>query len=248
MLTQIDNKQNQIKALLFKWLNKRVTAEGWAWLESKIAEVADSKERILFTSFSAVPRYLGKKKLNLSIAELQEAQELIAGWIPIEWSCDDVGRTLLLLCFPHDDSDKYVATLDKIVATADVGEAIAFYQSLPLLPDPEKFQLRAAEGIRTNMTAVFNAVALNNPYPAKYLNDLAWNQMVLKALFVGSSLNAIYGLNMRNNQQLSQMLVDYTRERLAANRTVSPQLWELAMPFQPQTIKELKARSLKIAS
>ena len=248
MLTQIDIKQNQIKALLFKWLNKRITAEALAWLEGKIAEVADSKERTLFTSFSAVPRYFGKEKLNLSIAELQEAQELITGWIPVDWSCDGVGRTLLLLSFPHEDSNNYVATLDKIVASADVGEAIAFYQSLSLLPDPEQFQLRAAEGIRTNMTAVFNAVALNNPYPAKYLNDLAWNQMVLKALFVGSSLNGIYGLNMRNNQQLSQMLIDYARERLAANRTVNPQLWELAMPFQPQVVKELQARSSKIIS
>lgn len=248
MHTQLDTKQNQIKALLFKWLNNRVTAEDWAWLECKIAEVADSKERTFFTSFSAVPRYLGKEKLNLSIAELQEAQELIAGWIPIEWSCDDVGRTLLLLSFPHYNSDYYIATLDKIVASADVGEAIAFYQSLPLLPYPEKFQLRAAEGIRTNMTAVFNAVALNNPYPAKYLDDLAWNQMVLKALFVDSSLNAIYGLNMRNNQQLSQMLIDYGRERLAANRTVSSQLWELAMPFQSQAVRELRKRSLTITS
>lgn len=249
MLTQLDIKQHQIKVLLFKWLNKRVTADGLAWLDRKTAEVANNAaERTLFTSFSAVPRYLGKEKLNLSVAELQEAQEFIAGWIPIDWNCDDVGRTILLLSFPHPDSVHYVATIDKIVASADVREAIAFYQSLSLLPYPEQFQLRAAEGIRTNMTAVFNAVALNNPYPAKYLDDLAWNQMVLKALFVGTSLNAIYGLNMRNNQQLSQMLIDYARERLAANRTVSPQLWELAMPFLPQAVKELQTRSLTIAS
>lgn len=97
-----------------------------------------------------------------------------------------------------------------------MGEAIALYQSLFLLPYPEKFKLRAAEGIRTNMTSVFNAVTLHNPYPAEYLDDLAWNQMILKALFVGTLLHPIYGLKQRNNQQLSQMLLDYARERLAA--------------------------------
>ena len=156
---------------------------------------------------------------------------------------DRAGRILLLLSFPSEDSDRYVATLEQIIAAADVEEAIAFYRSLPLLPYPEKFQLRAAEGIRTNMTSVFNAVALNNPYPARYLDDLAWNQMVLKALFVGSPLHPIYGLESRNNQQLCQMLIDYACERLAAHRTVSSELWELVMPFKPEVVAELKSTS-----
>ncbi len=77
---------------------------------------------------------------------------------------------MLILSFPQENGDRYVATLDKIFGAADLGEAIALYQSLPLLPHPEKFKLRTAEGIRSNMTSVFNAVALNNPYPAQYLN------------------------------------------------------------------------------
>jgi hypothetical protein len=77
------------------------------------------------------------------------------------------------------------------------------------------------------MTAVFNAVALQNPYPAEYFDNIAWNQMVLKALFVGSPLNLIYGLKQRNNSDLSQMLIDYADERKAANRDVSHELWKL---------------------
>ena len=108
--------------------------------------------------------------------------------------------------------------------------------------------MQAAEGIRTNMTSVFNAVALDNPYPANYLDDLAWNQMVLKALFVGSPLHRIYGLERRNNQKLSQMLVDYASERLAANRTVNSELWELAMPFQAEAVAKLKSISTVASS
>ena len=150
--------------------------------------------------------------------------------------------TILILSFPQDDADRYVSTLNKIFAAADMQEAIALYQSLPLLPYPERFKLRAAEGVRTNMTAVFNAIAINNPYPAQYLDDLAWNQMILKALFVGTPLHPIYGLKSRNNPQLAQMLVDYDRVRLAAQRTVSPELWDLVAPFDQQAIADLQPK------
>ncbi len=241
MLNEINTRVNKVISLLFEYLESRISTEGRVWLSQKTSEIRDGAlERIFFTSFSAVPRYLGKEKLNLSTGELKAAQELVPGWNPTHWTSDQVGRTLLLLSFPSADAAKYVATLDKIMAAADVGEAIAFYKSLPLLPHPEKFQLRAAEGIRTNMTSVFNAVAHHNPYPATYLDDLAWNQMVLKALFVGSPLHPIYGLERRNNPQLCQMLIDYACERLAANRTVSAELWELVMPFKPEAVAELK--------
>ena len=241
MTSDKDIKNNKIIALLYSWLETRTSTKSLAWLKSKQEEITQkATEKILFTGFSSVVKYLGKQKLELSIEELQAANKLIYGWNPIDWTLDQVGRTLLILSFPHDNVDKYVATLDKIFAAADVGEAIALYQSLPLLPYPEKFQLRAAEGVRTNMTSVFNAVALNNPYPAKYLNDLAWNQMILKALFVGTPLHSIYGLKNRNNQQLSQMLIDYAHERLAAKRTVNSELWELVKPFNSQAVAELK--------
>ena len=241
MSTETYTETNKIIALLNSWLQTRASAEGWAWLKRKQQEITQKAvERNLFTAFSSVSRYLGKQKLELSTEELQAANELIKGWNPFNWTLDQVGRTLLILSFPHKDEDKYVATLDKMFAAADVGESITLYQSLPLLPHPEKFKLRAAEGIRSNMTAVFNAVALYNPYPAEYLDNLAWNQIVLKALFVGSPLHPIYGLERRNNEQLSQMLIDYARERLAARRTVNPELWQLVTPFNFQAVADLK--------
>ncbi len=240
---------NDIIALLNSWLETRISAEALAWLQRKQQEITQKAgERNLFTAFSSVSRYLGKQKLELSTEELQTAKELITGWNPINWTVDQVGRTLLILSFPQEHEDKYVATLDKIFAAADVGEAIALYQSLPLLPHPEKFKLRAAEGVRSNMTSVFNAVALYNPYPAQYLDDLAWNQMILKALFIGSPLYPIYGLECRNNQQLSQMLIDYARERLAAKRTVNPELWQLVAPFNSQAVAELKLSFKEVCS
>lgn len=241
MSTETYLKTNKISALLHNWLKTRTSKESLVWLEGKQAEIrTNAGEKSLFIAFSLASRYLKEQKLELSTEELQAADDIITGWNPINWTVNQACRTSLLLAFPHKDKYKYVATLDKIFAAADVREAIALYQSLPLLPHPEEFKLRAAEGIRSNMTSVFNAVALYNPYPARYLDDLAWNQMVLKALFVDSPLVAIYGLKQRNNEQLSQMLIDYARERLAAKRKVNPQLWRLAAPFKPQAVANLE--------
>lgn len=81
------------------------------------------------------------------------------------------------------------------------------------------------------MTDVFNAIALYNFYPAAYFDELAWNQMILKALFVGSPLSKIQGLEQRTNLTLVTMLVNYARERLSANRSVSPELWQVVNRF-----------------
>lgn len=242
-----DTKANKIICLLFNWLEKRNSKIDLAWLNRQAKEIYHSaSEKTLFTSFSAASRYLNQDKLDLSSEELRAALALETGWNPTNWTLEQVGRTILLLSFSAENATKYLATLDKIIEAADVGEVIACYQSLSLLPYPKMFQLRAAEGVRSNMTSVFNAVALNNTYPAQYLDNLAWNQMVLKALFVGSSLKFIYGLERRNNQQLSQMLVDYACERLSANRTVSSELWELVMPFQPETVARLRKTTIEV--
>ena len=121
--------------------------------------------------------------------------------------------------------------LDQLCATADVDELVAFYLGLAVYPDPPRHRLRAAEGLRTNMSVVFESVAHRNPYPAEQLSEEAWNQMVLKALFIGSPLHPIVGLDRRANSVLARMLCDYAHERWAAGRPVSPELWRCVGPF-----------------
>jgi hypothetical protein len=55
--------------------------------------------------------------------------------------------------------------------------------------------------------------------------------MVLKALFVGTRLDLIAGLDPRANPALARMLCDYAHERWAASRPVSPELWRCVGPF-----------------
>ncbi|MBW4677911.1 MAG: EboA family metabolite traffic protein [Desmonostoc geniculatum HA4340-LM1] len=236
---------SRVNKLLHQWLLQSVSQTGITWLEQKQAQIASgAAERVFFTAFSAVPRYLGKQKLQLTSQDLEAAQEAISGWNPVNWSVDQAGRTLLLLALPHDDAETYVRvsfgeaspTLDKVFSSADMGELVALYQSLPLLPHPELHRQRAAEGIRSNMSNVFEAIALRNPYPADYLDNAAWNQMVLKAVFVGSPLHLIWGLDRRANPELAKMLTDYAHERWAAKRSVIPELWRPVGKFADSAI------------
>ncbi|NMG10075.1 EboA family metabolite traffic protein [Brasilonema sp. UFV-L1] len=223
--------------LLHHWLTQRIFSESLSWLDDKIKQVKTGVNRpVFFSAFSAVPRYTGKNDLQLTKTDLEAASAVRTGWFPSYWSVDQAARTLLLLALPQNNQEKYLQTLERVFTAADVGELIALYQALPLLPYPEKFRTRAAEGVRSNMTAVFNAVALRNPYPAEYLSDLAWNQIILKALFVSSPLHLIQGLEERANPELAKMLVDYAHERWAAKRTVSPELWRVVGRFADNAI------------
>lgn len=212
--------------LLHQWLLLRIHPEGLTWLQAKRTEIVEGASiRAFFVAFSTVPRYVGKADLKLTHVELRAAEKQRRGWCPSHWSVDQVARVLLLLALPQDDIENYLRSLNQLFSTAEVRELVALYQALPLLPYPERHRTRAAEGIRTNMAAVFNAIALRNPYPAEYLDDLAWNQMVLKAVLVESPLHLIQGIDRRANPALAQMLIDYAHERWSAKRSVSYELW-----------------------
>lgn len=209
-------------------LAQRLDATAAAWLHGAVACLnsggAGGSDRDLYRVVSLVSRQLGKAPLLLTTAEQASADAARPGWNPAPWTVDQAARVLLLLA-AGTDGERFSTRLDALCATADVGELVAFYRGLPLYPDAPRHRARAAEGIRSNMRVVFEAVAHANPYPAEQLDDEAWNQMVLKALFVGSGLHPIVGLDPRANPALARMLCDYAHERWAAHRSINPELW-----------------------
>lgn len=227
-----------IKAFLKSILERSTTPQGSTWLQQKMELVSSgaAKDKDLFLAFSAAPRFVGKEKLNLTDADMEQANTLRTGFNPSRWTADQAARTLLLLSLPAQDAETFVKQVETLFGTADMGELVALYGSLPLLPYPERFSKRAAEGLRTNMGDVYEAVALENPYPAAYMEEDAWNQLVLKTLFVGKPLYRIYGIEERSNPKLTRMLSDYAHERWAAGRPVSPELWCPVGPFIDEAI------------
>src|SRR5690606_33859194 len=91
--------------------------------------------------------------------------------------------------------------------------------------------LRCTEGIRSNMAPVRQAILLQNHYPSRFLDEGAWNQLVLKAFFTDEDIPQIVGLKARNNAALESALVDYAYELHAAKRGINPFLWVLVTPF-----------------
>jgi hypothetical protein len=218
--------------LLEGWLGTRLEGESFAFIEAKVKTAReDGALAGFFLAFSTMSRKLGRADLALSATELARAAEARVGWQPGGWNVAQAARTLLLLALPSPDPAAYRGTFDQLCEDADLGELVAAYQALPLLPHPAEHRARAAEGIRSNMNAVFEAVALRNPYPSESLDPAAWNQLVLKCLFVGSPLYLVYGLDGRANTDLAKMLCDYAHERWAAHRPVSPELWRCVGPL-----------------
>jgi len=202
---------------------------GQAWLRAQLEKLPS--DQALYLAFSLAPRFTGKEPLHLAATQLQAAHQLRPGFDPRGWTTDQAARTLLLLHVLPADATSYAALLNNLFATADVSELVALYASLPLLPHPEAHAKRAAEGVRTSITSVFDAIALRNPYPRDYLPELAWNQLVLKAVFNARPLYQIVGLDDRANAPLAHMLLDYAHERWAAGRTLTPEVWRLVGPY-----------------
>ncbi len=221
--------QDKCLELLRGWLARQLDAAARAWLDEQLAK-AGKADRDLYLAIGLAPRKLGKADLELGPEDLTAADAARRGWNPAGWSVDQASRVALLLAAARDEG-AFPAKLEQLCNTADVRELIAFYQGLPLYPNQEVYVARAGEGARTNMKAVFEAVAHRNPYPAERFDEHTWNQLVLKAVFVGSSLNAIHEFDRRRNEDLAHTLVDYAHERWAAGRTITPELWRAVGPF-----------------
>ncbi|MEM7387905.1 MAG: EboA domain-containing protein, partial [Verrucomicrobiota bacterium] len=101
---------------------------------------------------------------------------------------------------------------------------------------PESLVPYGQEGIRSNIQSVIDAVSLDNPFPAAHFPEMAWNQLVLKALFNGRPIYRIQGLEERANPALAKALSNYAHERWAASRWVSPELWRSCQSFLDETI------------
>jgi len=217
--------------LLKSWLQRQLADDAWQWLaDSAEALGIGAADRDLYLAVSLTPRKVGKDDLELTPDDFSAADAARPGWQPLGWSVDQAARLVLMLSASPDGAE-FARRLEQLCITGDVREQIAFYQGLPLYPEPDRYVARAGEGLRTNMKAVFEAVAHRNPYPAEHLGEVAWNQMVLKAIFVGSTLDPIQQLDARRNEDLARTLVDYAHERWAASRAIAPELWRMVGPF-----------------
>jgi hypothetical protein len=225
-------------AYLFQILRARLNPAALAWLEAKAQLFAQiplsvspqsNLDADVFLAFSQAVRQTGKAPLHATAEEKTMAHALIPGWDIGDWTCDVTARALLMASLPDDAHTPRRLLL--IHQSADLGEHLALVKALFLAPRCQDAMHIAREALRTNMVSVFTGITTHNPYPALYFDENAFNQMVVKCLFVDVPLRAITGLDQRANATLRQILVDLAHERWAAGRVVSPEMWRCVGPF-----------------
>lgn len=205
---------------------RRLDAGRRAWLAARLEEIGAGVSDDRFAQlFSLASRYAPRGALAPDDAERAAAAAAVPGWNPERWTTLEAVRVRLVLGRPDLARPSLLAALEEAFRYADVGELCALYRSLGLLPGGERFARRAAEGCRTNMTTVFEAVACDTPYPARHLDDDAWRQLVIKAVFIDAPLWRVHGLDARLSPELARMALDLIDERRSAGRPVQPELW-----------------------
>jgi hypothetical protein len=226
--------------LLHAWLVGHLDAKQRAWLDEQLAALRqDPADAALEIALGLIPRRLGKGELALSDADLAAAGQAVPGWDPRGWGVAEAARILALLSLPGTGKP-FAERFRSLCSTADVAELATLYRGLPLYPDPAALEAQVGEGLRSNMRVVFEAIAHRNPYPKAHFDDHRWNHMVLKALFIGSPLAPIQGLDERANPQLARIMLDFAHERWAAHRPVPFEIWRCVGPFaEGQALEDL---------
>ncbi|MGQ0662033.1 MAG: EboA domain-containing protein [Pseudomonadota bacterium] len=175
-------------------------------------------------SFAGVARRIGAQPIGLTGEEMQGLRRggIVA---PERWSLDQLVRVGLLLAAAEMVPEKArPAFVREVYLRGDYREQAAVLRALNLLPDPGSFVELAIDACRTNVTDVFEAIACETPYPAAHFPELNFNQLVIKAVFIGLTLDRIIGLADRNNAELRRIAKDYAAERRAAGRSVPSDL------------------------
>ena len=227
------------------WVVARSSAAAADWFRTQVERLKTSpSEKDIYLALGYATRKLGKGDLALKAEERAAAAAARPYWDPSDWSVDQAARIAFVLASQARDGKAFKARLETLFNTADVWELIAFYRGLPLYPNAAEHVARAREGTRSAMQPIFEAVAHRNPFPMEQFDENAWNHMVLKALFTGSKLAPILGLDERANPRLMRMLCDYAHERWAAQRPVSPELWRCVGPHADAAAVEDLARVL----
>lgn len=199
------------------------------WLAEAIrcASAVHFRDEEFHQHFAAAGRRFARLPPDPEATQLTQLR--VAGaYAPEHWAAADHARTLLLTHALHAlPYDAHVAFVGSLYRMGDNAEQHAVLRSLILLPEPARFVDIGVNGCRSNVRDVFETIACENAFPAQHFPPLHFNQLVLKALFIGVPAARVVGLQERHTAELARMVSDYVSERTAAGRSVSADAFAL---------------------
>lgn len=206
-------------SFLRRLLGRGVTPAGMQWLDEQIDhQRAGVDERRLAIALGMVGRKVGRRDLAPPPEDVAIAERLRPRWQLQLWGTDEAARVALVLATYRNDDEMFAARVDRLCATGELTEQVAYLKGFAIFPAARALHGRAREAVRSSIAPVFEAIACGNPYPFDYFDESAWNQMVVKCVFSGLPIDSIVGLRERRNRELTAMLRDLVSERTVAGR------------------------------
>ena len=210
-------------------LKTNLNTEDFDWLEQKLGHIKKEKSsKDLFLTYSII----GSRIPDAPLDKLHMEDKGLQSYLELQRASKrQMARIFLLVDVLIEDPEFFGPKVNNIIQVADTSELVTFLKFLILLPDAGRFKSTAVATLRSNISTVFDAIALSNPYPSKYFNDQQWNQMYLKAAFMQRDLSKIVDIDKRANADLTRIISDYAHERWAASRDIDPYFWRPVSQF-----------------
>jgi len=199
------------------------SAAGKKWFDEALQTLAISNQ-----VSADLGRYSAMARRKLGEASLQHASAIDTRFASLEirrWNCAEMARLILLISAIERQPNDSESIISSYYRMGDEAERMALLRGLILFAPAAYLSVIALDAGRTNNLEVLAALTLDNPYPASFFNDDQFNQMVLKALFLGLAIERIAGLAKRANPELARMAENYVVERERAQRSVPGDIW-----------------------
>ena len=193
---------------LWSALEERVGSEALAWVREAVADI-EADPAAVRTRFPMAGRKVGRAPLRPDASP----DDVHA------WTIDDAARTLMLIAL----GDRVEDELAELYRFGDAAERRGLLRALPYLPVGDGALGLVDDAIRTNDTRLV-AAALG-PYATEHLDDAAYDQAVLKCVFIGVPIAPLDGLPARAKAGTARMLAAFVHERVAAGRDVPAEVW-----------------------
>jgi hypothetical protein len=198
-------------------LEARVAPEGLAWLADATDE-ARAQPQSIRIYFPSVSRKVGRAPLDPDA----DPADVHA------WTIDDAARTLLLVAL----GNAVEGQLAYLYRFGEAAERRGVLRALPYLPVGDRAVDLVEDALRTNDTRLI-AAALG-PHATEHLADAAYDQAVLKCVFVGVPIGGLDGVPARVTADGARMLAAFALERVVAGRDVPSEVWAVIDRFPPE--------------
>ncbi len=197
------------------WALEACPEENRLWLHQSLRRIESLDERELALLFSGAGRRLGHELVGEHLEACNTSY----------WTAADLGRVAALVSsLSASPVSRHRAVTEDLYFRGAASEKRAVLLALPLLSEAQLHLELAVEACRTNTVSVFSVIACENQFPVRHFDERAFNQLVLKTIFLDLDVHRVVGVTGRLTPLLQQNLLDFRAERQAAGRAVPPGL------------------------